>query len=202
MDQTLCDMFKTSIWKSKIHYPKKQEIIQLYESEYLKNPSKIPDGWKCDLYSSFSYNSDDYKSGYIPEDLISLIEEKLNEFFDEEFTPTLQGTYYISNIWYNIYKKNQYQELHSHGTCLFSGCYYLKFNKDYHEQTFFCNPNFNINFNKVENESYFYSNMDCEEDDIIIFPSNLKHGTKGIVKDCDESRITISFNIDNDFLLA
>lgn len=195
-------MFETLIWKSKIYYPQKQKFIKICENEYLKKPSKIPDGWNCNIHSSFSHTNKNYNCGNIPEDLIFLIEEKLNEFFDNEFKSTLKGRYYISNIWYNIYKKNQFQESHNHGTCLFSGCYYLKFNKNCHEQTFFHNPNFNINFKKVENEPYFCSNVNCEEDDIIIFPSNLKHGTKGVVKNCDESRITISFNVDNDFLLS
>ena len=50
----------------------------------------------------------------------------------------------------------------------------------------------------LEQNSYFYFESDCEEDDLIIFPSNLKHGTKGL-KDVnsDELRITISFNIVN-----
>ena len=55
----------------------------------------------------------------------------------------------------------------------------------------------------MEDNSYFCFEPDCEEDDLIIFPSGLKHGTKGL-KDInsDELRITISFNIANpDFCL-
>jgi uncharacterized protein (TIGR02466 family) len=195
MNKTL---FQTKIWKSRIDFIDKKNLIEKYEKEYLKNPKKIPNGWQCDIHSSFSTNTNNFKSGYIPNQLICLIEDKIDEFL--EYNNLLcKENYYISNIWFNIYKENQFQEPHTHGTSLFSGCYYLKFNKMIHEQTIFYNPNFNINYKKVEDIDYFFSDLDCNEDDIIIFPSNVKHGTKGLKKKCDESRITISFNVENNF---
>ena len=113
----------------------------------------------------------------------------------------IKGTYILSNIWYNVYEKNYFQNIHDHGNSLFSGCYYLKFNKDIHHQTTFHNPNYNLDYEKIDDNPLFSFEPDCEEDDLIIFPSNLKHGTKGLKdENSNELRITISFNIRNEDL--
>ena len=50
----------------------------------------------------------------------------------------------------------------------------------------------------MEENSYFCFEPNCEEDDIVIFPSNLKHGTKGLKNNSsNELRITIAFNVMN-----
>jgi uncharacterized protein (TIGR02466 family) len=127
------------------------------------------------------------------------LKKKIIEFLEDcPIGLKIRGTYILSQIWYNIYGKNHFQEPHNHGNSLFSGCYYLKINKDIHHQTTFYNPNFNLDYSKVEQNSYFCFTPDCDEDDLIIFPSFLKHGTKGIKKNSsNELRITISFNIIN-----
>jgi uncharacterized protein (TIGR02466 family) len=131
--------------------------------------------------------------------LLDEIEEKLKQFLKIYVKKiNIRGDYIINHIWYNAYGKNQFQEPHNHGDALFSGCYYLKFNKNIHHQTTFYNPNFNLDYSKLENNSYFCFTPDCEEDDVIIFPSFLKHGTKGISDlNTEDTRITISFNISN-----
>ena len=189
------NIFNSTIWKSKINYPDKNELIKKIEQNYKKNPNQTPEKWKCILHSS-------YKNGdnHILTDLLKIIENKANEFLDTfDKNSLILGEYKFSDIWYNAYGKNQFQEPHNHGGAIFSGCYYLKFNKNIHHQTMFYNPNFNIDCSKLENNPYFCFEPDCEEDDIIFFPSFLKHGTKGI-SDCvniEDLRITISFNIIN-----
>ena len=188
------NIFNSMMWKSKINYPNKNQLIKIIQKNYEKNPNQTPKGWKCMLHSSFKT-----KDNQIPNDLLEIVENKSNEFLDIcEKELGMKGEYYISDIWYNAYGANQFQEPHTHGGALFSGCYYLKFNKQFHHQTTFYNPNYNLNYSKLENNSYFCFTPDCEEDDLIIFPSHLKHGTRGIVnKNCKDIRITISFNIIN-----
>ena len=189
------NIFNSTIWKSKLNYPDKNELIKKIEQNYKKNPNQTPKKWKCAVHSSF-----DNEDTQIPTDLLKIIENKSNEFLDTfDKNSLIPGDYRIFDIWYNAYGKTQFQEPHHHGNSLFSGCYYLKFNKNIHYQTIFYNPNFNLNYSKLKNNSYFCFNPDCEEDDIIFFPSSLKHGTKG-VSDCvniEDLRITISFNIRN-----
>jgi hypothetical protein len=191
------DIFNSIIWKSKINYPNKNELIKIIEQNYKKNPNQTPKGWKCMVHSSFKT-----KNNQIPTKLLEIIENKSNEFLDRYGKNLgILGEYFINDIWYNAYGKNQFQEPHQHGDALFSGCYYLKFDKNIHHQTTFYNPNFNLDYSKLENNSYFCFDSDCEEDDIIFFPSSLKHGTKGVSDISGKDiRITISFNITNSFV--
>lgn len=188
------NIFNSTIWKSRIDYPNKKELIKIIEENYKKNPNQIPQGWECVVHSSFKG-----KNKQIPEDLLKMIEKKSNEFLSIcKNKLKINGEYHINNIWYNAYGKNQFQEPHTHRGSVFSGCYYLKFNKNIHHQTTFYNPNFNLDYSKLENNSYFCFSPDCDEDDVIIFPSFLKHGTKGISDlNTEDIRITISFNISN-----
>ena len=189
------NVFNSLIWKSKVNYSKKDELTKNLLEIYNKNPNSLTPFWGCFVYSSFRKQND----GRIPEDLLDILEKKVRQFLEncpDELK--IKGTYILSEIWYNIYDKNYFQEPHIHEDALFSGCYYLKFNKEHHHQTDFYNPNFSIDFSKVENNSYFSFTPECDEDDLIIFPSCLKHGTKGIKKKySDEPRITISFNVIN-----
>jgi hypothetical protein len=191
------NIFNSIIWKSKINYLNKNELIKTIEQNYKKNPNQTPKEWKCMVHSSFKLNDNQ-----IPTDLLKIIENKSNKFLDiYEKQLKIKGEYYINNIWYNAYGKHQFQEPHIHGDSLFSGCYYLKFNKNIHHQTTFYNPNFNLDYSKLKGNSYFCFNPDCEEDDIIFFPSFLKHGTQGISDiNAEDIRITISFNITNSFV--
>tara|TARA_R100000005_G_C4975713_1_gene187200 strand:- start:544 stop:1167 length:624 start_codon:yes stop_codon:yes gene_type:complete len=194
------NLFDSYIWKTKVKYDNKDNLIQTLSEDFYKNKNKYTPGWKCFVYSSYN----DHEQNNIPEDLLDIIEKKISEYLNncpEELK--IKGTYHLRDIWYNVYEKDYFQEPHNHGNALFSGCYYLKFSKDIHHQTTFYNPNYNLDYKKLEENPYFSFEPDCEEDDLIIFPSNLKHGTKGIKeKTSDDLRITISFNIINpDFCL-
>jgi uncharacterized protein (TIGR02466 family) len=188
------NIFNSSIWKSKIDYTRKDELIKNLLEIYNENPNLLTPTWDCFVYSSFRKQD----KGEIPEDLLDIIEKKIKQFLEscpDELK--IKGTYILSEIWYNIYEDKHFQEPHIHEHSLFSGCYYLKFNKDIHHQTAFYNPNFDLDYSKLEDNSYFCFSPECDEDDIIIFPSSLKHGTKGVKKNCLEPRITISFNVIN-----
>lgn len=189
------NIFNSFIWKTELVYEKKYELINNIEKNYYKNPNQTPRNWKCSLHTSFGCDSE------ILQDIKSALEKKVKEFLHlYQEKSNLRGNFIINNLWYNVYGKNQFQEIHRHGESLFSGCYYLKFNKKIHCQTTFYNPNYNLHYDKIniQNNSYFNFTPDCNEDDLIIFPSYLMHKTDGIFdKTSNEKRITISFNIIN-----
>lgn len=193
-------IFSSEIWKSKVYYPDKKKLIKIIERKYKENPEKTPKGWSCSVHSSFKPS--DIISAEVPKELIKIILEKIEEFLKiHNDSLWIHGEYYIVNIWYNAYSANQFQEIHTHGESLFSGCYYLKFDKKIHYGTTFYNPNFNVSFLGLEENNFFSFTPECDEDDIIIFPSFLPHKTHGLKdKYSDNLRITISFNIMNDAL--
>ena len=193
------NLFNSFMWKSKVKYDNKENLIKTLSEDFYKNRNKFTPAWGCFVYSSFK----DREQNKIPEDLLDIFEEKIREYINncpEELK--IKGNMYLKDIWYNVYEKNYSQDVHDHGDSFISGCYYLKFNKNTHHQTTFYNPSYIFDFEKLEKYSYFSFEPDCEEDDLIIFPSGIKHGTKGL-KDIDsnELRITISFNIINPDIL-
>ena len=120
------NLFDSYIWKSKIKYDNKDKLIETLSKDFYKNKNKLTPDWKCFIYSSYKHPEQDN----IPEDLLDIIEEKISEYLNncpEELQ--IKGTYILSEVWYNIYEENYFQEPHNHGNALFSGCYYLKFNK-------------------------------------------------------------------------
>ncbi len=189
------NFFNSYIWKSKVNYKNKNELIDIITKDFYENKNRLTSDWDCFVYSSY----DEQENKNIPDEFINIIENIFLKFLKNcPKDLRIKGQYSISNVWYNVYEKNYFQEPHDHGNSLFSGCYYLKFNKDIHHQTTFYNPNYNLDYKKIKDNPHFCNQINCEEDDIIIFPSKLKHGTSGMIeKKSDELRITISFNIDN-----
>ena len=188
-------LFNSYVWKSKVKYENKNTFIETISKEFRENKHRLTPKWGCLVYSSFR------DEGYakIPEDLLNIIRKKISDFVSD--FPEIQeigGEYLLQDSWYNVYENNYYQEPHDHEPATFSGCYYLKFNKKIHHQTVFHNPSFNSQYDCLVDNPYFCNHLECDEDDIIIFPSNLRHGTKGMRdKHFDDLRITISFNIVN-----
>jgi len=190
------NIFNSYIWKTKLHYDGKENLIKKIEEKYHEQPNLTPKKWKCNVHSSFEDKNNDDFFLLKENNLLDVIENKIHEFlslYGEKIN--LHGDFSLSEIWYNVYKNNQFQEPHTHGGSIFSGCYYLKFNKHDHHQTQFYNPNYNLDYLKLENNPHFCFEPDCEEDDLIIFPSALKHGTKGVMQNSNDTRITISFNV-------
>jgi hypothetical protein len=68
------NIFNSMIWKSRINYDKKNELIKNLIETYNKNPDSLTSNWKCLVHSSFQ-NQD---NGKIPEDLLDIIEKKNN----------------------------------------------------------------------------------------------------------------------------
>ncbi len=92
----------------------------------------------------------------------------------------------LSEIWYNAYEKDYFQEYHKHGRSNFSGIYLI----DLHEtnKTVFMQNN----PPSIITDKYFlYNTKHIKEGNVIIFPSDLSH----CVNSCENNRVTVSFNI-------
>lgn len=97
----------------------------------------------------------------------------------------------VTEIWYNYYEANSFQEVHSHsggGKNVLSGVYNLMLDE----------PNKLVVYSQNASYSSFVKpahQVLAGEGDIIIFPSNMLH----YVLPCEKPRVTISFNIDCTF---
>jgi len=165
------------------------DFIEILLKNYDKKNITRNNAWNCLVETSCG--NEKIK---IPENILSEIQKIVTKFeyiLKDDFFNNMK----VCESWYNIYTKNMYQEKHTHSNYLFSGCFYLRYNKKVHSPTIFYNNNFsfdyhNESFSDVELIQYI---PNIEEKDVIIFPSFMPHEVKPQIT--DEERITISFNI-------
>ena len=178
-----------------------------------KDSEKNRNNWdnKSDLHH---YYADWDNKSYDPlplEQLVSLYEIKVKNFIAT--LPLLGNVEYNWSI-ENIAVNTKHMAEHDHlgfdrgyeGT--FSAIHYIKYDKATHGPTNFFNPLmftqfdcFTNNITKIldnkliENSAYFKTwSIDCKEDDLIIFPSYLKHN---VISNLSQNnyRITSAINI-------
>lgn len=189
------DLFPTQfVYHTKVenHLQIKQKYLQIIREDLEKNKflyesSKI---WNCDVASSFFGNKrknmkmfeDDFCDKIVWKPLTTLKKELTQKVPLHEFPKKVKMT----EIWYNAYEKNYFQEYHKHGNSNFSGIYLL----DLHEnnKTVFKQDELP---STMQNKYFLYSTEHIKEGNVIIFPSNLSH----CVQPCENTRISVSFNI-------
>ena len=181
------------VWKDTIDFKYKDELIDIIIFDYENYSTSTNFNFKFnkDRTTCFMKHLDDEnisiicdKNKIFIDELSSLIKDKFNSYL--KFY-NIQDTFFISQMWYSLYKNGMETLPHYHDAD-FSGIYYLKFNSKKHNTTFFSNQNFK---KQPKKEIIFEPNLN--ESDLIFFPSNYIHGSK-IHTDTDY-RILISFDI-------
>ena len=192
--------FSSSFYLDSVLYANRQKLIQEIENNYNDKPTHKPNSWEENVHTSIQYggyknNLEYFQNAGIPLDLVCLIDEKIQNLVRMENINDI-GQFYISEMWYNAYKNAQYQHKHKHSNGnnnFFSGVYYLQFDENEHSPTRFYNPYFEIDFDKIENHSFFVYTPKIKENDLFIFPSDVGHDVPHQYS--SKLRITISFNV-------
>jgi len=166
-----------SFWKVHLPWTKKfvKDNIGIIEQGYNLFPTR--NNWNCNVHTIYEDDNDvpqiDY--GFLRKEYVAVCaefakERKLKRVF-------------LGEVWYNYYKKSQYQESHVHEGD-YTAVHYLKFNRFKHPPTKFTDP-------KLKSPR-------VREGDLIVFPANYEH----YVEECKsrESRLTIAFGISIPFL--
>ena len=188
------EIFGESIYISKIEQSKHEEI-----------KTRLINTLQTDNHESWNLCKVD--STYFENVFLENIDADYKEVFRNEIMKQLKninGTikYIIENVWYNVYKKNDFQEPHHHigtydNTPTMSCIYCLKQSD---AKLYFINPCYiqqkltgihNV-FDKSDNYKEMYY-PEIEEGTVIIFPSYLYHGVSP--QKSDDQRITIVCNI-------
>ena len=147
--------------------------IDIIEENYKKFPTK--NRWNCNVHTM--HDDDDHY-----EDLLTIDFAYLRQEY-EKIAPDIarffgMKEYHLSDIWYNYYKKQQYQEPHIHdGNGGLTAVHYLIFDAKKHSKT--C-------FNNIESPN-------IDEGDILFFPDNLEHFVPE--NKTDSPRLTVAFTI-------
>jgi uncharacterized protein (TIGR02466 family) len=150
-------------------------------------------GWDCPTLTTQGISVEqNIKSNKLVEEIQNHVQNFWNIW---EFSITKK--LYIEQLWVNISKKGDYQEVHDHGDCLFSGTVYI--NVDEHSGDFVLqNPlyveNILMKDSNIIPKSYFIT---PENSMIILFPSWMQHRVSQ--NQSSINRISISFNIKANF---
>jgi len=105
----------------------------------------------------------------------------------------------LSNGWFNIYNKNDYQEFHNHAGYTFSVIYYAQVEKNIEDRsaTIFKHPYEDMRplkgSVKLNHLSYQTVKMKPENNSLLIFRSYLQHYVE---KNNKNTRVTLAYNID------
>ena len=108
---------------------------------------------------------------------------------------------HITKSWLNVYKPNNYDPLHRHYKCIISGVFYINCLKlsDKPDGIIFDAPSHHIlqqfelpiaQDTKFSDKPQF---VPVVEGDLILFPSNVKHGVN-LNETSDQTRISLSFD--------
>ena len=107
--------------------------------------------------------------------------------------------------WFGVHTPEMHIQSHAHYGSVFSGVYYLQFNKEYDYPTTFNSPvqneveNWEGGLFKSNNEhtvsSTFPNLMDITEGDVILFPSWLLHFVPCSREGANQERISYVFNM-------
>jgi hypothetical protein len=201
-------IFGFPIYQTKINPSQydKDQIIQNISLNYERSSSRNNWNNKCDLHHSYNdtSNLDFVQLNY--DSLIPVYQKEIQKFIDLlSLRKKIFWNFEIEN--YTATKHNQNMISHHHIPSVFSAVHYIKFDNQEHLPTVFENmsgyvdylgvlyPNImNILGDDISN-SWIHSQYypDVKEDDIIIFPSALRHHIEP--SRSNTLRATIALNI-------
>ena len=159
-----------------------------YLNRPLKDHSYGGSKWQCDVITTF-FDRDEVSHLFTEQIVEDIIGTPLEKMFND---PNYRGKKNpietnLTEIWYNIYEKGFFQEIHAHHGATFSGIYLFELNEP-NTTVFFANHTL---FEYGENTDPSFTTEHIKEGNVLIFPSELTH----MVRKTIDFRITISFNL-------
>jgi|TARA_R110002012_G_C11461249_1_gene592849 uncharacterized protein (TIGR02466 family) len=190
---TLQGLFGEPIYESNIERPYTKEELTFFEDSkkhVLKNEGKEGNSW----------TGKNEKGMYILEleklsNLKKDIMEHVNAYFEQVYSPANDCSIYITQSWINYTEEKQLHHIHSHANSLVSGVVYLDADIDFDSITFYkreIDQTIRILPKEWNQFNSFEWNFPMKTGNIVLFPSNLKHGVKQ--KEGKNIRASLAFN--------
>lgn len=209
------NLFSSLLYKDKIDplSYNKSDIVDVILKNYKKDETKSRNNWdnRSDLHHYYA----DWDNNYydpLPLDQLALIyEDKVKQFIAGlQLSQNIEYNWSIENIAVNTRHMAEHDHLGftDNYEGVFSAIHYINYDKIQHGPTNFFNPLMFAQFNcftntmsqildseNQDNSAYFKSwSIDCNEDDLLIFPSYLKHDVTSNVE-TSKHRIVSALNI-------
>lgn len=188
------DIFTISIYRSSNYNPTYNKLI-LEELETCKQKNGVVNS------NVGGHQTPDIQNKVVLEETTKMLATHLFNYLS-----TLQNNQIpnvkikLANCWINENYKYSYNTLHTHPGGSFSGVFYLKTPPNSGQLEFY-NENSAVTLMSPHYNTYVQSSSDFhsvyyvtpKENDLIIFPSYLKHSVSQNMS--DESRVTLGFNL-------
>lgn len=184
------DLFPITIHHLKLPDYAHQDIKEKYLPQILEGYDKnLYDASDLDWHTKnvhTSFNNDNQ--------IIKEVPQIYTELFDSIMPCKWEGKF---TIWHNVYKKQEYQEVHHHIPSDYSAIHFLSFDKDEHNPPVFFDPA------RLTKERLTHLNLtpfnsthiDVDEGSVLIFPSYLEHLVPASKKEYNKHRVTVSLNL-------
>ena len=175
------------VWWGKVE--RHQEIKKVLLPQIDQLIKEIPEDlvvphWNCTVHSSFGKGISFLRDPVLKKEIVW---DPLDACLSEVTLTQRALTSRISEIWFNQYEANFFQEVHDHGGASFSGIYLLELNE--------ANSTAFFHQGQVSYLQGDFRTEEITEGNVIIFPSCLPHYVNPTLK----KRTTISFNVFTEF---
>lgn len=170
------------------HQALKEQLLAKIESLLPTTENQHKGNWLCDVNTEY-FAQENKHAKYI--DLITQAVYPAVDHLFSELPLKQPKSSVVSHIWYNRYKRGDYQEVHRHleyGVSL-SGIYFLELQEE-NKTVFFSHTASGASLFPAEKRL-----VEAKEGDIVLFPSHLLH----YVLPCEQTRTTVAFNIKCEF---
>jgi uncharacterized protein (TIGR02466 family) len=126
-----------------------------------------------------------------------ILTDYINDFFIKVFEPNTDVRLFITNSWLNWSNNGEFHHLHYHANSLISGVLYLDASDG--DSITFWNPNCllgNMRIKSPETGKWNSKSWKCpiKKNELIVFPSYLKHEVENRPNVCRGTRISLAFN--------
>ncbi len=185
MDQELINLFAVPVYKSNIKRSFTPAQLQFFKQE-LSNPAQA--------ISNHSSKNKNVLGAAEMQTLRAVIQEHINAYFTTVFNTSNNVTLEITQSWLALTRRGESHHTHSHPNSIASGVLYINMT-DNDGINFFRNDDMQWYDLAAKEQNYYnaYSIfVKAGIGDIVIFPSNTKHGVKEVVDNIE--RVSLAFN--------
>lgn len=191
-------LFPVNIFHGSVPDNQKLKDILIPEINRTKTNLITPDSWFTNhLVTSFAH--DDVNAAIFNDPQIRSELQKQYTHVIQSFLNEKEWGIDILSMWYNCYENGEYQESHCHISCVnsvhFACVHFLSFDPEFHSPLTLIDPLAKLRSHSVELSRYSEKvPFECNEGDLVMFPSYLDHEVKASNPTPGNPRITVSFN--------
>lgn len=185
MKSEMMNLFATPLYRGALERPFTEAELQFFKQEL---------GEPMLAISNHSSRNKLVLDAAPMQDLRASLQDHLDNYFKTVFDTSNDVRLKITQSWLTLTRRNESHHLHTHPNSIASGVVYINLA-----------PNDGIKFFRNDdllwyelmrkNDNYYNASsyqINTQVGDIIIFPSNVKHGVKEVVDDIE--RVSLSFN--------